>query len=93
MVFFIEIFHKRACENKDFCNINMPSEDTEISEFNQHHKFDKTLFIIYADLECMIEKIDGCKNNPENLSTKKSKPTCSISFFSAYNMFVQKHRK
>ena len=43
MVFFIEIFHKGACENKDFCNINMPSEDTEISEFNQHHKFDKTL--------------------------------------------------
>ena len=24
---------------------------------------------IYADLECIIGKIDGCKNNPENLST------------------------
>ena len=22
--------HKRACENKDFCNVNMPSEDTKI---------------------------------------------------------------
>ena len=22
-------------------------------------------FIIYADLECIIEKIDGCKNNPK----------------------------
>ena len=28
-------------------------------------------FIIYADLECLIEKIDGCKNNPENSSTTK----------------------
>ena len=37
--------HNRACENKDFCNVNMPSEP----------------FIIYADLECITEKIDGCK--------------------------------
>ena len=26
--------HKRACENKDFCSIIMPSEDTKILEFN-----------------------------------------------------------
>ena len=29
------------------------------------------VFIIYADLKCIIEKIDGCKNNPENSSTAK----------------------
>ena len=28
------------------------------SEFNQYKKFDKARFIIYADLECLIEKID-----------------------------------
>ena len=44
----------------------MPSEDTKLLEFNQCHKFDKALFIIYANLECIIEKIDRCKNNPEN---------------------------
>ena len=32
----------------------MPSEDTEILEFNQYQKFDKVPFIIYADLECLI---------------------------------------
>ena len=53
--------HKKACENKDFCNVIMPSEDTEILEFNQYQKSDKAVFIIYADLECIIEKIDGCK--------------------------------
>ena len=26
--------HKRACENKDFRNVNMPSEDTKILDFN-----------------------------------------------------------
>ena len=49
----------------------MLSGDTKILEFNQYEKSDKALFIIYVDLECLIEKVDGCKNNPENLSTTK----------------------
>ena len=44
----------------------MPSEETKILELNQHQNSDKAPFIIYADLECIIEKIDGCKNNPKN---------------------------
>ena len=59
------------CANIDFCNIVMPSGDTKISEFNEYQKSDRTPFIIYAYLECLIEKIDGCKNNPENVSTTK----------------------
>ena len=49
----------------------MPSENTEIFEFNQNHKSDKAPFIIYADFECLIEKIDGCKNSPANSFTTK----------------------
>ena len=49
-------FHKRVCENKGFCNTIMPSEDTKILEINQCQKSDKAPFIIYADLECIIEK-------------------------------------
>ena len=26
----------------------------------------KLTFVIYVDLECLTEKIDGCKNNPPN---------------------------
>ena len=59
------------CKNKDFCNVIMPSEDTKILKFNQYQKSDKAPFIIYANRECIIEKIDGCKNNPENSSTTK----------------------
>ena len=40
--------HKVVCENKDFCNIIMPSEYTE---FNEYQKSDKIAFIIYTDLE------------------------------------------
>ena len=49
----------------------MPSKNIKILEFNQYQKSDKAPFIIYADLQCIIEKIDGCKNNPENSSTTK----------------------
>ena len=33
--------YKRVCENKDFCNTEMPPEDTKILEFNQYQKSDK----------------------------------------------------
>ena len=41
----------------------MPSKKSKILKFDQYQKSDKAPFIIYADLECIIEKIDGCKNN------------------------------
>ena len=58
----------------------MPSKDTKISELNQYKKSNKASFIIYADLECIIEKIDGCKNNPENSSTTKVSQDISLGF-------------
>ena len=45
--------HKKICENKDFCNVKMPSKDNKILEFNQCKKSDKVPFIVYADLECI----------------------------------------
>ena len=58
----------------------MPSEDTKILEFNQYKKSHKAPFIIYVDLECITEKIDGCKNNDKNSSTKKINEHTSSGF-------------
>ena len=41
---------------------------------------DKAPFIIYADLECITKKIDGCKNNPENSSKTKVREHISSGF-------------
>ena len=58
--------HKRVYKNKLFCNVIMPSGDTKILEFNQYQKSDEAPFIICGDLECILERTDACKNNPEN---------------------------
>ena len=47
----------------------MPSEKNNILEFNQYMKPYKISYIIYADIESLIRKIDGCANNPEKSST------------------------
>ena len=60
----------------------MSYEETKILEFNQYQKYDKTPFIIYALLECIIEKIDECKNNSWKFIYNISKQTHSIRFFS-----------
>ena len=64
----------------------MSSEDTKILQFNQYHKSDKASFIIYADLPFLIEKIDGCKNNPEkSFATKAGGHILSSFTMSAYH--------
>ena len=65
-------FYKNVYENKYFCNVIVPSEDTKILEFNLYQQSDKLPFVIYyLELECLIEKINGYKNNPENSYTTK----------------------
>ena len=58
----------KKCKNKD---IFKPSNDTKILGFNQYLKSHQALFLIYADLEWLVGKIDRCKNNPENSSTTR----------------------
>ena len=61
--------HKKICENHDYCHVEMPNEDNKIIKYNQGEKSIKLPFIIYADLECLLEKISTCNNNPEESST------------------------
>ena len=63
--------HKKICENNKYCNIEMPSPNNNLIKYNQGDKSLKLSFIIYADLECMLKKIDTCQNNPDLSSTTK----------------------
>ena len=61
--------HKNICENHEYCHVEMPNEDNKIIKYNQGEKSIKSPFIIYADLECLLEKMSTCYNNPKESST------------------------
>ena len=63
--------HKKICENHDYCHVEMPTKDNNIIKYNHGEKSIKMPFTIYADLECLLEKVDTCKNDPNKSQTTK----------------------
>ena len=76
--------HKKICENHDYYHVEMPAKDNNIIKYNHEEKSMKVPFIIYEDLECLLEKMSTCINNPnESSTTKMNKHTPS-----GYSMFT-----
>ena len=63
--------HKKICENHDYCHVEMPTKNNNIIKYNHGEKPMKLPFVIYADLECLLEKMSTCINNPNESSTTK----------------------
>ena len=83
------IKHKKVCENHDYCYAEIPEED-KILKYNQGEKSMKVPFVIYADLESLLEKMNTCHNNFEKSSTTKiNKHTTFI----VYTMFIWYNKK
>ena len=56
----------------------MPTKESTL-KYNHGEKSTKIPFIIYADMEPLLDKIDTCHNNPEKSSTTQiNKHTASI---------------
>ena len=63
--------HEKACNDHDYYHVEMPNEDNKILKQNHGEKSLKASFMIYADLECLLEKIQSCQNNLEKSHTEK----------------------
>ena len=63
--------HKKICANHDYCHVEMPTKDNNIIKYNHGEKSMKLPFVVYADLECLLEKMSTCENNPNESSTTK----------------------
>ena len=63
--------HTKICENRDYCHVEMPTKDNDTIKYNQGEISIKLPFVVYADLECLLEKMITCYNNPEKSSTTK----------------------
>ena len=62
----------------------MPNKDNKILKYNYGEKLLKAPFIIYADLDCLLEKMRLCQNNPgKSYTEKKTKHTLS-----GYPLFI-----
>ena len=55
--------HEKICKNNDFCNLKMSDVDNNILQSEPVKKSLKNAFIIYADLECLLLKMNTCNNN------------------------------
>ena len=49
----------------------MPTKNNNIIKYNHGEKSMKLPFVIYTDLECLLEKMSTCINNPNKSSTTK----------------------
>ena len=49
----------------------MPDENNKILKYIPGEKSLRVPFIIYADLECLLRKINACSNNPDKSYTEK----------------------
>ena len=74
--------HEKICNDHDFCFLKMPDDDNKILQYIPGKKSLKVPFTIYADLECLLQKIKSCQNNPKKSYTEKKavhKPSgCSL---------------
>ena len=66
--------HEKICKDHAFCHVKMPDKNKKLLKYNPGEKWTKVPFIIYKDLECLLQKIDTCQNNPEeSYKEKKAK--------------------
>ena len=62
----------------------MSDEDKKILKYSHGEKSIKAAFMIYADLQCLLEKMHSCQNNFEKSYTEKeTKHTPSV-----YSLFT-----
>ena len=86
--------HKKICENHDYCHVEMPTKNNNIVKYNHGEKSMKLPFVIYPDLECLLEKMSTCINNPnESSTTKINKHTPSgYSIFTHCSFYKSKNK-
>ena len=63
--------HETVCNDHDYCYAEMPNEDNKVLKYKHGQKSLKASLMIYADLECLLEKMHPCQNNPKKYYTEK----------------------
>ena len=83
--------YKKICRSHDYCHLEMPTKD---SNTIKSKKSVKLPFVVYADLECLLEKMSTCQNNPNESSTTEINKHIPFgySLFTHYSLDQRKNK-
>ena len=80
--------HERICYNNDHCAIVMPDEKHKYISSTLGKNSLRIPLVIYADIECLLMKMDSCENTSNNSYTEKKIITSSLWIFYSYLLFL-----
>ena len=63
--------YERVCNDHDYCYVKVPDKDKKMLKYNYEEKSIRVSFIIYADLECLLEKSHSHETNLEKYYIEK----------------------
>ena len=63
--------HERLCYNNDPCAVSMPNEKNKYISSTPCKNSLPVPLVIYADIECLLMKIDSCENTSINSYTER----------------------
>ena len=63
--------HEKVYNDHDYYYVEMHNEYNKILKYIHGKKSSKSPFMIYADLECLLEKMHSCQTNPEKSYAEK----------------------
>ena len=63
----------KVCKNQDYCYVEIPKEDNKIWKYNHRESFMKVPFIIYADLEWLLQKMNTSHNYLKKIIVNQNK--------------------
>ena len=63
--------HEILCNDHDYCYVEMPNDENKILKYSHREKSLKAPAIIYADIECLLDKMHSYQNNHEKFYKEK----------------------
>ena len=80
--------HEKVCNDRDYCHVKMHNDNNKILKYNHEEKSMRGPFVIYADLDCLLEKMHSCQNNPERSYTEKKNEAHTFWLAIVYKLFI-----
>ena len=80
--------HEKVCNDHDYFHVEMSKEDNKVLKHDRVEALLKFAFMIYADLECLLEKMPPHQNNAKKILHRETKYTYTFWLLVIYKLFI-----